>query len=96
MIRVFLVVTILLLLLCLCGCRTQSDVSNPYWWSPLEVPLIEEKFEYDDSGVPIVERVGGDYEVELSYPEYTDRADTARVIELLEANNKLLEEIEDD
>lgn len=92
----FFVVTILLLLLCLCGCRCQSDASDTYWWSPLEVTPIEEKFEYDDSGVPIVERVGGDYEVELSYPEYAERADDARVIELLEANNKLLEEIEDD
>ena len=84
------------LLACLSGCKSSTQTADRSWWSPLEVPEIEERFEYDASGRPIVEWVGGEYEIELSYSGYAERSDRRRVIELLEANNELLEEIEDD
>ena len=61
------------LLVYLSGYKHSTEPANSYWWCPFEVPEVESLFEYDDSGVPIIEWV-----------------------ELLEINNKLLEEIEDD
>lgn len=84
------------LLVCLSGCKSSTQTADRFWWSPLEVPELEEKLEYDASGRPIVERVGGDYVIEPSYPGYAEIEDRRRVIELLEVNNKLLKEIADE
>lgn len=78
-----------LLLLCLSGCQNFSDTSERSWWRPWPAPEFESRFEYDESGYPILPKVTYD-------PEHEAAADRQRLIRLLEKNNRLLERIADE